>query len=162
MGSGFRPRHRRADAGRLEPADGDKCNRRFPGRAARSARHAGRRPEGSIINISSVAAIVGLKGGADYAASKGAVRLFSKALAIEMAAEGIRVNSIHPGAINTDLMNWINAADVAQVEAFYATIPMGRCGTAEDIAAMVLFLASDESGYVTGTELVVDGGFTAM
>ena len=116
---------------------------------------------GSIINISSIYGLVGSARGAGYAASKGAVRIFSKAAAIQYAKDGIRVNSVHPGFIDTPqsarLMN-----DPDARAALVDRTPIGRIGTSEDIAYGVLFLASDESSYVTGSELVLDGGTTAQ
>lgn len=116
---------------------------------------------GSIINISSVAGIIGFSNLAAYAASKGGVRLLTKAAALDVAAEGIRMNSVHPGHLDTDMIAF--ARDVApdMVTAMEANVPMNFLGQAIDIAAMNLFLASDESRYVTGAEFVVDGGLTA-
>ena len=115
---------------------------------------------GSIINISSVAGLVGSRMSAAYNASKGAVRLFTKATAIQYAADGIRANSVHPGTIDT-LMTADMLADEAHLKRQLATTPIGRLGTAEDVAYGVLYLASDESSFVTGSELVIDGGRTA-
>jgi NAD(P)-dependent dehydrogenase (short-subunit alcohol dehydrogenase family) len=111
---------------------------------------------GSIIIMSSLAGLRGYPGLAAYCASKGAVRLFAKAAAMECAAAGdnIRVNSVHPGLIDTPI--WPIGADVhARAK---AVVPMARAGEAEDIAKGVLFLASDAASYMTGTELVIDGG----
>jgi len=116
---------------------------------------------GSIVNISSISGIVGISGSAPYAASKGAVRVLTKYSAIQLAKYGIRVNSIHPGVVETPL----TAAGLADPERRQRSIslhPLGRLGTAEDIAYGALYLASDESSWVTGTELVIDGGFTAQ
>ena len=115
---------------------------------------------GSIINISSTAGLTGIPGGAAYCASKGGVRLMSKALAVECGRDGIRVNSVHPGMILTNMNQGATGSDEAAM--MMAMVPMGRMGEPADIAAMNLFLASDESRYVTGTELVVDGGLTAI
>ena len=115
---------------------------------------------GSIINISSIYGIVGSETSAAYHASKGAVRIFTKAAAIQYAAEGIRVNSVHPGFVDSPM----TAASHALPEVHNLRIsrtPLGRMGTPEDIAAGILYLASDESSFVTGSELVIDGGMTA-
>jgi NAD(P)-dependent dehydrogenase (short-subunit alcohol dehydrogenase family) len=122
---------------------------------------------GSIINMSSVA---GLQGAADlsaYCASKGAVRLFTKAVAVECAAlkDGVRVNSVHPGIIDTPIWSAFaepgdnQAPDLGAMAA--DSVPMGVVGVPADIANAVVFLASDESRYMTGAEIVVDGGMTA-
>jgi NAD(P)-dependent dehydrogenase (short-subunit alcohol dehydrogenase family) len=116
---------------------------------------------GSIINISSTAGLVGsLRGGA-YGSSKGAVRLFTKYTAIQHAEEGIRANSIHPGPIDTEMI----AESIGTPEGRTRSegrIPSGRVGTVDDVAYGALFLASDESSYMTGSELVIDGGFSAQ
>ena len=116
---------------------------------------------GSIINISSVAGLVGSKNSAAYSASKGAVRLFTKTTAIQHIEDRIRCNSVHPGPINTDMMTEILADEDAWSERL-TRLPMARMGEAEEIAYGVLFLASDESSYMTGSELVIDGGSTAQ
>ncbi len=116
---------------------------------------------GSIINISSVAGLVGSLTSSAYSASKGAVRLLTKSTAVQYAAEGIRANSIHPGAIDTAMGEqvWPNAETRDEV---VARTPVGRMGVPEDIAYGALFLASDESSFVTGSELVIDGGMSAQ
>ncbi len=113
---------------------------------------------GSIVNVSSASGIVGNPRTAAYAASKGAVRVFTKATAIQYASDGIRANSIHPGPVETDLLAQVT--DTLEGDAF-AAIPLGRIGKAEDIAYGALYLACDESSFVTGSELVIDGGLTA-
>ena len=119
-----------------------------------------RASRGSIINISSIAGLVGGRTTA-YAASKGAVRLFTKATAIQYAGEGIRANSVHPGVIETPMTaNMLSNAE--QRESSIARHPMGRVGRPEEVAYGVLYLASDESSFVTGSELVIDGGLTAQ
>ena len=116
---------------------------------------------GSIVNISSTAGFVGsLEGSPSYTATKGAVRLFTKATAIQHAKDGIRCNSVHPGPIDTEMIrDTLNDPD--RMAARMRRLPMGRVGTAADIAYGVLYLASDEASFVTGTELVIDGGTTA-
>ena len=116
---------------------------------------------GSIINISSTAGLVGSPGEtAAYTATKGAVRLFTKATAIQHARDNIRCNSVHPGPIATDMIKEMLENQV-QWEQRLRRLPMGRVGRPEDIAYGVLYLASDEASFVTGSELVIDGGTTA-
>jgi cyclopentanol dehydrogenase len=116
---------------------------------------------GSIINISSISGMVGQSNIQPvYNASKGAVRIFTKSAAVQYAKDGIRVNSVHPGAVDTPMAGPRLADPELQREAA-ARIPLGRTGRPEDIAYGVLFLASDESSFVTGSELVIDGGYTA-
>ena len=116
---------------------------------------------GSIINISSTAGLVGSpNGSASYTATKGAVRLFTKSTAIQHAAEGIRCNSIHPGPIETDMIaDTLN--DPANMALRMQRLPLGRVGKPSEIAYGAIYLASDESSFVTGSELVIDGGTTA-
>ena len=117
---------------------------------------------GSIINISSGAGIAPAPGtSAAYAASKGGVRLFTKATAVQHAKDNIRCNSVHPGPIDTPMVRGPQT-DPARVETLIGRIPLGRLGTAEEIAYGVLYLASDEASFVTGSELVIDGGRTAQ
>jgi 3(or 17)beta-hydroxysteroid dehydrogenase len=123
---------------------------------------------GSIVNISSVAGLNGYSKQAAYCASKGGVRLFTKASAVECAEAGlgIRVNSIHPGIIDTpmtqDILGKVNPAMRSEIETRWKAMhPIGRLGRASDVAQCILFLASDASAFVTGAELVVDGGLTA-
>ncbi len=116
---------------------------------------------GSIINISSMAGLVGGSASAVYHASKGAVRLLTKSTAIQYAREGIRVNSVHPGVIETPMTEAFLAVPSHRQDRVDKT-PMRRIGTSEDVAYGVLFLASDESSFVTGSELVIDGGRTAQ
>ena len=115
---------------------------------------------GSIINISSICGIIGSFANAAYHASKGAVRIFSKAAAIQYADAGIRVNSIHPGFVDTPMTRPGHANPDVVKQRIEAT-PLGRFGTPRDIAMGCLYLASDESSWVTGSELVIDGGMTA-
>ncbi len=115
---------------------------------------------GSIVNISSIAGIIGSAGSTAYNASKGAVRLLTKSSAVQHAADGIRVNSVHPGPIETDMLDLVFPEEGMR-EARASGIPLGRMGRADDVAKGVLFLASDEASYMTGSELVIDGGHTA-
>ena len=116
---------------------------------------------GSIINTSSVMGIVGSPTSPAYSAAKGAIRLFTKTAALQYAKENIRVNSIHPGYATTPLTaDRFSPPDVNKV--LLDRTPMGRLGTATDIAYAVLFLASDESSWMTGSEMVIDGGMTAQ
>jgi NAD(P)-dependent dehydrogenase (short-subunit alcohol dehydrogenase family) len=117
---------------------------------------------GSIVILSSVAGLRGAFGSSAYCASKGGVRLFAKAAAMECAwaRDNIRVNTIHPGVIDTPFWSKLpTAIDPRQLGK--AVVPIGRAGTARDVANGVLFLSSDASSYMTGTELVIDGGFNA-
>ena len=117
---------------------------------------------GSIVNISSTAGLVASpSGSASYTASKGAVRLLTKSTAVQYAKEGIRCNSIHPGPIDTDMIQE-TLTDSAKLEERMQRLPMGRVGTADEIAYGVLYLASEEASFVTGSELVIDGGTTAQ
>ena len=116
---------------------------------------------GSIINISSVAGLVGGSRAAAYSASKGAVRILTKGTAVQCAADGIRANSVHPGIIVTQMTEEL-LSDESTREQRLTSTPIGRFGTVDDVAYGVLFLASDESSYVTGSELVIDGGSTAQ
>lgn len=116
---------------------------------------------GSIVNMSSVAGLVGVPGVSAYSASKAGVHLFSKTVALETAAEKIRCNTVHPGLIDTNMQQVSLRDNPEQYEILNNTIPMRYMGKPEDVAHCVLFLASDDAAYVTGTELVVDGGLTA-
>ena len=115
---------------------------------------------GSIVNISSTAGLLGGGRGHAYGASKGAVRLFTKYTAVQFAKEGVRANSIHPGALDTDLIADVLGTPEGRA-ASVSKVPIGRIGNAQDVANAALFLASDESSFVTGSELIVDGGLTA-
>ncbi len=115
---------------------------------------------GSIVNISSVAGLVGNQMSSAYTASKGAVRLLTKSTAIQYARDSIRCNSVHPGTIVTDMTAGLLANDDYREDRINRT-PLGRLGTAEDVALGVLFLSSDEASFMTGSELVIDGGRTA-
>ena len=116
---------------------------------------------GSIVNISSIAAMIGTWRGAAYPSSKAAVTVLTKNTAIQHAEDGIRANSIHPGPVDTEMI----VASIGTPEsraASEARMPLGRIGTVEDVAYGALFLSSDESSYMTGAELVIDGGVTAQ
>ena len=116
---------------------------------------------GSIINISSINGLVGSPASASYHASKGAVRIFSKSAAIQHAKDNIRVNSVHPGYVDSPMTQAYHDLPEVRQERIGKT-PIGRMGTPEDIALGILYLASDESSFVTGSELVIDGGTTAQ
>ena len=117
---------------------------------------------GSIVNISSVSGNVGQESIQPvYNASKGAVRIFTKSVAIQYAKDGIRVNSVHPGSVKTPMIE-SRLAGPERYEQSLSRIPLGRIGSPEDVAYAVLYMASDESSYVTGSELVIDGGFLAQ
>ena len=116
---------------------------------------------GSIVNISSVAGLVGSAASIAYTASKFAVRGMTKVAAVELAPFGVRVNSVHPGIIDTAMLTQIAAFGDDAVESLRARIPNGRVASADEVARLVLYLASDDSAYSTGSEFVVDGGMTA-
>ena len=116
---------------------------------------------GSIVNISSISGIVGQpQVHMGYNASKGAVRIVTKSAAVQYAQDGIRVNSVHPGMM-PPMRASIAAQRPGSRDALIAAVPMGRAGRREEVGNAVLFLASDEASYITGAELVVDGGFSA-
>jgi len=112
---------------------------------------------GSIINISSIAGLAGVGRAHAYAATKWAVRGMSKSAAIEFAAHGVRVNSVHPGIIDTDMLREFGG----NIERITESIPMGRTASADEVANVVLFLASEEASYCSGHEFVVDGAMNA-
>ena len=116
---------------------------------------------GSIINISSIYGIVGSMNNAAYHASKGAVRTFTKSAAAQYATQGIRVNSVHPGFVDTPMTQPVHD-DPGRAQPRLDQTPAGRFGQPVDIAFGCLFLASDESAWMTGSELVIDGGMTAV
>jgi NAD(P)-dependent dehydrogenase (short-subunit alcohol dehydrogenase family) len=121
---------------------------------------------GSIVMLSSVAGLRGSAGLAGYSASKGAVRLFAKSMALEcaQAGDGIRVNSVHPGIIATPIWNKLPVGQNRPIDPYAVAetiVPLGKAGEASEIADGILFLASDLSSHVTGSELVIDGGMTA-
>jgi 3alpha(or 20beta)-hydroxysteroid dehydrogenase len=112
---------------------------------------------GSIVNISSVAGLRGSPGAIAYSATKWALRGMTKAAAIDLAPRRIRVNSVHPGPIDTEMLK---VRTPEQNQQRLQLVPMKRMGTAEEVACLVLFLLSDESRYVTGAEVAIDGGAT--
>lgn len=114
---------------------------------------------GRIINISSVAARTGARGQANYVAAKAGLEGLTRALAVDLAPRGILVNAVAPGVVETDMTRPVLAEHAERAR---ARILLGRFGTPEEVAGLVGYLASDEASYITGTELVVDGGFLAM
>lgn len=124
----------------------------------------------AIINVSSTAGLVGAAGFCAYSASKGAVRLFTKSLALEVAKKGIRVNSVYPGTIATEMLDGLvaNMADRSGLDPDEMrrkqdrAIPLGKSGVPKNIADAIAFLASDAAAFMTGSELIVDGGMTAQ
>lgn len=132
-------------------------------------RHAGPRIAasggGSVINLSSILGKVGMAGAAAYCASKGGVTMLTKAAALEWAPLGIRVNSVHPGFIDTPMVSNALAEREDENEmrvALMSAHPIGRFGVPREIADAIAFLASDDASFITGAELVVDGGYTAQ
>ena len=117
---------------------------------------------GSIINISSASGITGSPFEGAYTASKGAVRLFTKSAALRFAPDGIRVNSVHPATVDTSMVDVLWESDPNLRENVLRAVPLGRLARPEEIARTVLFLASDDSSFMTGSEVIVDGGMTAI
>jgi len=116
---------------------------------------------GSIIHISSILGMIAVPQTAAYNASKGALNQFSKSIAVEYGAQGIRSNSICPGMIETEMTEELRS-DKALMEEFLKGYPMGRFGKPEEVAQACVFLASDESAFITGATLPIDGGYTAL
>jgi NAD(P)-dependent dehydrogenase (short-subunit alcohol dehydrogenase family) len=115
---------------------------------------------GSVVNVSSIFGASGGFGGSPaYHAAKGAVRILTKNVALRWATEGVRVNSIHPGFIDTPILDQARGTEIE--EAMIATTPMGRLGEPEEVAGVVAFLASDDASFMTGSEVYVDGGYLA-
>ena len=112
---------------------------------------------GSIVNISSTAGLRGSPGAIAYSATKWALRGVTKAAAVDLAPRKIRVNSIHPGPIDTEMLK---VRTLEQNASRLQLVPMKRMGTADEVASLVAFLLSDESGYITGAEVAIDGGAT--
>ena len=129
------------------------CKHAIPGMAERG--------RGSIVNVASVAGLVGLRNRAAYCASKGAVIALTRALAVDHVADGIRVNAVCPGTVDTPWVRRLVEEAGESLEALRARQPLGRLGTPEEIADAVLYLASDSAAFVTGSVLVIDGGLTA-
>lgn len=117
---------------------------------------------GSIVNISSIAGLVGAPGSIGYGATKFAVTGMTKTAAVELARHNVRVNSIHPGMIDTEMMVEVTSGDHRRHERMEASLPIRRAAAADEIANLALYLASDESSYSTGSEFVADGGVTAQ
>lgn len=118
---------------------------------------------GSIVNLSSVAGLVGMQTCVAYGAAKGGVRIMSKSVAMEGAKDNIRCNSVHPGVIWTNMQAAATGqTDPSNVTTDPSRVPLGRPGEAQDIANCILYLASDEANYVTGAEFTVDAGMTAQ
>lgn len=117
---------------------------------------------GSIVNVSSISGIVAIYGTPNvaYAASKFAVRGITKQVAIEYGENNIRANSVHPGYIRTPMMT--AALDEEQIKIASSSVPIKRVGEVEDVSSLVVFLASDEAGFITGSEYIIDGGLTAL
>jgi 3alpha(or 20beta)-hydroxysteroid dehydrogenase len=116
---------------------------------------------GSIVNISSIAGLRGTGGAVAYGASKWAVRGMTKSAAQELTRFGIRVNSIHPGLIDTPMLQQLPGVDAGQLDRYLDRVPIGRVAQALDVAKLALYLASDDSAYSSGSEFVVDGAMTA-
>jgi NAD(P)-dependent dehydrogenase (short-subunit alcohol dehydrogenase family) len=129
------------------------CKHAIPGMAERRA--------GSIVNVASVAALVGLRNRAAYCASKGAVVALTRALAVDHVADGVRVNAVCPGTVDSPWVRRLVDDAGESLDALRARQPMGRLGLPEEIADAVAYLASDAAAFVTGSTLVIDGGLTA-
>ena len=115
---------------------------------------------GSIVNVSSLAGMTGTAGAFAYGTSKWAVRGMTKTAAVELGRRGVRVNSVHPGLIDTDMMHELPGSD--DEPKLTRRIPLGRVAQADEVARLALYLASDESSYSTGSEFIVDGGLGAL
>ncbi|MBS4215174.1 SDR family NAD(P)-dependent oxidoreductase [Neobacillus rhizophilus] len=121
-----------------------------------------RQRNGSIINTSSIAGLKSAPGHSFYGATKGAVNIMSKGAALDVISNNIRINTIHPGTIATEMVdNFVASQKTISIESFHNSTPMKRMGTPVEVANAVVFLASDESSFITGSELVIDGGTTA-
>ena len=129
------------------------CKHAIPGMAERR--------RGSIVNIASVGALVGLRNRAAYCASKGAVVALTRALAVDHVGDGVRVNAVCPGTVDSPWVRRLVEDAGESLDALRARQPMGRLGLPEEIAEAVAYLASDAAAFVTGTTLVIDGGLTA-
>lgn len=129
------------------------CKHGIPPMAARGG--------GAIVNVASVAGLVGLRNRAAYCASKGAVIALTRALALDHVGDGIRINAVCPGTVDTPWVRRLVEEAGESLDALRARQPIGRLGTPEEIADAVLYLASDSAAFVTGTAFVIDGGLTA-
>jgi 2-keto-3-deoxy-L-fuconate dehydrogenase len=129
------------------------CKHALPGMIERGA--------GAIVNVASVAGLIGLRNRAAYSASKGAVIALTRALAMDHVAAGVRVNAICPGTVDTPWVRRLVEEVGESLDGLRARQPMGRLGRPEEIAEAVLYLASDDAAFVTGTAFVIDGGLTA-
>lgn len=129
------------------------CKHAIPGMVARGG--------GAIVNVASVAALVGLRNRAAYSASKGAVVALTRALAVDHVADGIRVNAVCPGTVDSPWVRRLVDESGESIDALRARQPMGRLGTPDEIADAVAYLVSDRAAFVTGSLLVIDGGLTA-
>jgi 2-keto-3-deoxy-L-fuconate dehydrogenase len=129
------------------------CKHAIPGMAERRS--------GSIVNVASIAALVGLRNRAAYCASKGAVVALTRALALDHVADGIRVNAVCPGTVDSPWVRRLVEDAGESLDDLRARQPMGRLGLPEEVAHAVAYLASDAAGFVTGSALVIDGGLTA-
>ena len=129
------------------------CKHAIPDMAARGG--------GAIVNVASVAALVGLRNRAAYCASKGAVVALTRALAVDHVGEGIRVNAVCPGTVDSPWVRRLVEEAGESLDALRARQPLGRLGTPEEIAEAIVYLASDRAGFVTGSVLTIDGGLTA-
>jgi NAD(P)-dependent dehydrogenase (short-subunit alcohol dehydrogenase family) len=129
------------------------CKHAIPGMRTRGG--------GAIVNVSSVAALVGLKNRAAYSASKGAVVALTRALAVDHVGDGIRVNAVCPGTVDSPWVRRLVEEVGESLDSLRARQPMGRLGTTEEIAEAIAYLASDAAAFVTGSVLVIDGGLTA-
>ncbi len=126
--------------------------------------HMLRQGGGNIVNVGSIASFIGLNNNAAYNASKGGVLMLTRNMAVDFASKNIRVNAVCPGMVMTPMLEdfiKIQPDPEAYVKAVEATTPMGRIGTPEEVAQAVLFLAADDCKYITGSALMVDGGYTA-
>jgi len=129
------------------------CKHAIPGMVERGG--------GSIVNMSSAAGLIGLRNRAAYSASKGAVIALTRALAVDHVAQGVRVNAVCPGTVDSPWVRHLVEEVGESLEALTARQPMGRLGTPDEIAEAVLYLTSDDAAFVTGTAFVIDGGLTA-
>jgi len=123
-----------------------------------------RERKGCIVNLSSYVGLVGFRGASAYAASKAAVINLTRSMALDHAREGVRVNAVCPGSVDTEMIHaaWKNYGNVAEAQRVWAEKhPMGRIAQPEEVARAILFLAGDDAGFITGTALTVDGGLTA-